>query len=562
MLLVSLIWASYVTCAPYILKILLDRASEGRDLEFLIIPALSLLSVQFIMWTMTRAYDYFVTYRMMPHLKLVISKSALEFLQSHSLNFFQKHLSGSIVGRLEELTRVIPELLMLLIDRFFTHLLAFLIATVALWTISPLVAFSLTVWIVVFGTVYFLFFYPKIILSCEEWSHLNAEKKGFLNDIFSNILAIKIFSSIKRENKLLHTVIDEVKNKEQKFKWDIFISHIFYGYSFFIYQIVCIAYLVRTYSMGSLTTGDFAFIMMINIQFADYVWQLTSNILNFTEHLGTFKQACLYLRAPREVVDHPKATLLSISYGKILFKNVSFSYENSTPLFKNINVAIDSGQKVGLAGYSGAGKSSFVNLLLRMFDVQEGQILIDDQDVSQVTQKSLRESIAYIPQDSTLFHRSIYENIAYGKLDCTYENVIEASKKAQAHNFIMELPYQYDTHVGERGIKLSAGQRQRIAIARAFLKNAPILLLDEATSQIDSITETQIQKALNKLMENKTTLIIAHRLSTLIKMDRILVFEKGQIIQDGNHLELLKEDGLYRSLLHGIVIKTNEMRVI
>ena len=252
---------------------------------------------------------------------------------------------------------------------------------------------------------------------------------------------------------------------------------------------------------------------------------------------------------------------LRLTQGKIVFKNVIFCYEKSSPLFKNMNLTIESGQKVGLAGYSGAGKSSFVSLLLRLFDIQKGQILIDDQDISTVTQKSLRELIAYIPQDPTLFHRSIYENIAYGKSNCSHEEVIEASKKAQAHEFIMKLPYQYNTYVGERGIKLSAGQRQRIAIARAFLKNAPILFLDEATSQIDSITESYIQEVLNDLMVNKTTLIIAHRLSTLINMDRILVFDKGKIVQDGTHFELMKQKGLYKDLFSGIIINDENRRV-
>lgn len=561
MFLVSLMWASYVIGAPYILKILLDRASQARDLKLLIFPALGLLGAQFVMWTMTRVYDYFVIYKMIPKLKLTVSKSVLESLQSHSLSFFQKHLSGSIVGRVDELSRVIPELLMIVIDKFFTNMLMFIMAISAFWTVSPLVASSLAIWVIVFGAIYYLYFYPRIVHACEEWSYADVEKLGIFNDFFSNILTVKLFSTVKQENKTLNVAMDEVKRKEEKFRWNIFLSYIFYGYSFFLYQIVCLIYLVKTYSMGLLTTGDFAFIMMVNIQFADYVWQLTSHILHFTEHLGTFKQACIYLKSPREVIDKPHALPLSLTHGKITFKNVSFYYDEATPLFNNINLTIDSGKKIGLAGYSGAGKSSFVSLVLRLFDVQKGQILIDNQDISQVAQKSIRESIGYIPQDPTLFHRTIYENIAYGKQNCTYEEVIEASKKAQAHDFIMRLAYQYETYVGERGIKLSAGQRQRIAIARTFLKNAPILFLDEATSQVDLITEAYIQQVLNDLMKNKTTLVIAHRLSTLINMDRILVFDKGKIVQDGTHLELMNKTGLYRDLLSGVIVKSDNARI-
>ncbi|WP_291398139.1 ATP-binding cassette domain-containing protein [Acinetobacter sp.] len=217
-------------------------------------------------------------------------------------------------------------------------------------------------------------------------------------------------------------------------------------------------------------------------------------------------------------------------------------------LFFKINLSNTAGQKVGLVGYSGGGKSTFVNLILRLYDVTDGAILIDGQDIRDVTQDSLRENIAMIPQDPSLFHRSLMENIRYGRADSTDEEVIEAAKKAHAHEFISALPQGYDSLVGERGVKLSGGQRQRIAIARAILKNAPILILDEATSQLDSVTESLIQESLWELMQNKTTIVIAHRLSTLLHMDRILVFDKGKIVEDGTHSELLAKAGLYKTL--------------
>ncbi|MGI4776029.1 MAG: ABC transporter ATP-binding protein, partial [Janthinobacterium lividum] len=208
----------------------------------------------------------------------------------------------------------------------------------------------------------------------------------------------------------------------------------------------------------------------------------------------------------------------------------------------------ESGEKIGLVGYSGSGKSTFVNLILRLYDIESGEILIDDQNIASVTQDSLRANIAMIPQDPSLFHRSLMENIRYGKIGASEEEVIEAAKAAKAHEFIKALPQGYDSLVGERGIKLSGGQRARIAIARAILKDAAILIFDEATSALDSVTEGYIQDSLNKLMQNKTTIIIAHRLSTLMKMDRIVVFDGGKITQDGSHTELLSEDGLYKTL--------------
>ena len=217
-------------------------------------------------------------------------------------------------------------------------------------------------------------------------------------------------------------------------------------------------------------------------------------------------------------------------------------------LFEKESVSIEAGQKVGLVGYSGSGKSTFVNLILRLYDVKNGSILIDDQDIKNVTQSSLRNSIAMIPQDPSLFHRSLMENIRYGSMSATDEDVVLAAKKAHAHEFISALPQKYDSLVGDKGVKLSGGQRQRIAIARATLKNAPILILDEATSQLDSVTENLIQESLLELMKNKTTIVIAHRLSTLLHMDRILVFDKGKIVEDGTHSELFAKSGLYKHL--------------
>lgn len=247
-------------------------------------------------------------------------------------------------------------------------------------------------------------------------------------------------------------------------------------------------------------------------------------------------------------MDKPNATILICEKGKINFNNVNFFYKDIEPLFENMYIEIKTGQKVGLVGYSGSGKSTFVNLILRLYDITDGSISIDNQDIRNVTQDSLRENIALISQDPSLFHRSIMENIRYGKINATDEEVVEAAKKAYAHEFIMKLTEGYDSLVGERGIKLSGGQRQRIAIARAILKNSPILILDEATSQLDSVTEGLIQKNLQELVKNKTTIIIAHRLSTLLSMDRILVFDKGKIIEDGTHNELLSAKGLYKQL--------------
>jgi ATP-binding cassette subfamily B protein len=249
-----------------------------------------------------------------------------------------------------------------------------------------------------------------------------------------------------------------------------------------------------------------------------------------------------------ETKDIPGATKLIVSNGRICFDNVHFKYANAAHLFEYKSVVIESGQKVGLVGYSGGGKTTFVNLILRLHDVDAGIISIDNQNINAVTQDSLHKAIGMIPQDPSLFHRTLMENIRYGNINATDKEVIEAAIKAHAHEFISKLMDGYQSPVGERGVKLSGGQRQRIAIARAILKNAPILILDEATSQLDSVTENLIQESLTELMQNKTTIVIAHRLSTLLNMDRILVFDQGQIVEDGAHRELISKNGLYKIL--------------
>jgi len=270
-------------------------------------------------------------------------------------------------------------------------------------------------------------------------------------------------------------------------------------------------------------------------------------IPHFFQAIGLAKQALTLLRHPKDLLDSSNASSLLVSGGEILFENVSFSYGEKT-LFQNKTVLIRAGEKVGLVGYSGAGKSTFVHLIQRFYPLKEGRILIDGQDISQVTLESLRRQITAVPQDPSLFHRTLEENIRYGNLSASLEDVIEASQNAHSHEFIQKLSEGYSTLIGERGTKLSGGERQRIAIARALLTQAPILILDEATSALDSVTENYIQESLDQLTYNRTTLVIAHRLSTLSKMDRILVFHQGKIIEEGTHTSLLARAGHYAQM--------------
>jgi ATP-binding cassette subfamily B protein len=275
-----------------------------------------------------------------------------------------------------------------------------------------------------------------------------------------------------------------------------------YGYTFFVLQILNFYFLCKGKQEGWITVGDFALVLVINISIIDFLWQVAKEFSQFSKLFGRITQALRTVLEAPELIDHLNANDLKVTEGQITFDNVKFHYKGTEPLFQNKSIEIKAGQKVGLVGYSGGGKSTFVNLILRLYDVTDGAILIDGQDIMDVTQDSLRGSIAMIPQDPSLFHRSLMENIRYGRIDASDDEVVEAARKAHAHEFISTLPQGYDSLVGERGVKLSGGQRQRIAISRAILKNAPILILDEATSQLDSVTESLIQESLWELMQN------------------------------------------------------------
>lgn len=277
--------------------------------------------------------------------------------------------------------------------------------------------------------------------------------------------------------------------------------------------------------------------------------QISRLINRSAQTTGQIEEGLKELLVPFEIVDDPEASELVATEGEIIFSQVDFTYgAEDESIFRDLDLTIKAGEKLGLVGPSGAGKSSLISILLRQQEIQCGAIKIDGQDISKVTQKSLRENISIVPQSASLFHRTVRENIAYGKIDATDEEVFEVAKKARIHDFIESLPEGYDTMVGERGTRLSGGQRQRIVIARAMLKNAPILILDEATSALDSENEIEIQRALKVLIEGKTVIAIAHRLSALREMDRIIVMEHGQITEDGIHQELTKAGGTYQNL--------------
>ena len=421
--------------------------------------------------------------------------------------------------------------------------------------VLSIVHFNLSLFICAWSALYFPIMY-KYSIRLNHLSFAETESRhrliGQISDKITNIIAILSFSSRKAELEKLDEQIsnDFLPKQILVYKYSL-IGNIISGVFFLIMMSFFLFYMVHLRINNLISVGDFTFVFGIAIVIIEETWEITISMQDFARNIGDLRSSISLLYTPQMDIDKPNAKSLKIKDPKIEFKNVSFGYNNDDGVFKDLNLYIKAGEKIGLIGYSGAGKSSLVNLLLRYFKTTSGEILIDDQNINYVTQDSLRENIAVIPQDTMLFHRSLLENIRYGRLSATEEEVIEASKAAHIHEFIIRLPDQYQTYVGERGVKLSGGQRQRISIARAILKNAPILILDEATSSLDSHTEKLIQDSLNFLIESqgKTVIAIAHRLSTLKHMDRVIVMDKGKIIEEGTHNQLLhNHKGLYKKL--------------
>jgi ATP-binding cassette subfamily B protein len=544
-----MLWAIQLSLSPYLVKLILDKVTEPVTIQSLhclwklaglYIALKLLLSLSF------RVYQW-LWLKIAYELQRSVSVILLDRMLDHSHGLYQNHFAGSLANKIKDVMQGVLEIVKIWIDEFFSPTLALFIAVYTLWQVNVTLSIGLIIWAISFLAVS-VKTAPKASKLSEIASGTKSQSMGVLVDILSNVMSVRLFGGKTREranynNALLQFV--QAYQRRDRFFMKI---HAFQGFSFIIFHAVCLFVLIKSLQTGTVTPGDFGLVLLLTSDIADLLWNLSNNVREFAESVGSVKQGLQVINLPLEIQDSPKATELKISEGSIVFDNVQFYYHPESLIFQNHSITLKGGEKVGLVGYSGSGKSTFIHLILRIFDIKSGKILIDGQDIRDVTQLSLRNAIGMIPQDPSLFHRSIADNIRYGYTDASQEAVITAAKQAHAHDFIVNLHKGYQALVGERGVKLSGGQRQRIAIARAFLKNAPILILDEATSQLDSITENLIQDSLWKLMQNKTTIVIAHRLSTLLQMDRIVVFDEGKIIEDGTHLELLEKGGLYKTL--------------
>ncbi len=548
-LIISIIGAIDLSLRPYILKIMLDKiTSTEHSMLFssLFFPVILYIFVSLNEVIVFRFYD-FIWLKLKPNLQKYLGIRLINRMMEHSADLYQNHFAGSLVNKINDVIGGIPNIIKICVDQLFGNTLAMLIASVALYYVSPKIAMVFIVWAIIFIFISFKFSAIASGLS-KNTAEVRSTLVGYKVDTLSNITSIRLFTGQEAEVQGVTSLFNKLILVMQKRDWYFLKINAFQGGSFVVYQAICLWWLIIDLQNQEVTPGDFILVLTINISLIQILWNFSHYIHDLAEIIGNVNQGLNIVLAPIEIRDPPNAKQLKVNKGEIIFNSVKFHYKNANPLFNNLSIRIPSNQKVGLVGYSGSGKSTFVNLILRLYEITNGEIIIDGKNIAEVTLESLRKAIAVIPQDPTLFHRSIKENISYGRKGSTDEEIINAATKAQAHQFISQLPEGYNSLVGERGIKLSGGQRQRIAITRAFLKNPPILILDEATSQLDSITEDLIQSSLIKLMKGKTTLIVAHRLSTLLHMDRLIVFDQGCIIEDGTHTQLLELNGLYKHM--------------
>lgn len=482
-----------------------------------------------------------------PRLRAVIRRTIFQYLQFHSHRYFISHFAGSLANRISEVAMSTMHGLWAITFNFYPLLIKSIVSLAILFTASPKLAGTLGIWLAVYIVVSFW-----LAKKCQAYAKAHAAARsqvtGKVVDAVTNIMTSKMFSRRRYEEDYLDTYLDIEVDRALRSFWFMEKMRWFQFTAAFVLMVSMVGYALQIWATGGLTVGEFAMVTSIAIMLIEAARGLSRSFLEFFEYIGNISDGVSIFIQPHEVLDKEDAQPLTVNKGEIQFKDLTFTYKEGLQVFEDMNVTIHKSEKVGLVGFSGSGKSTFVNLTLRLFEPEKGGIYIDGQNIADVTQDSLRESISMIPQDPLLFHRTLMENIRYGNLEATDEEVVEAAKKAHAHEFILATEKGYDSLVGERGVKLSGGQRQRVAIARAILKNSPILILDEATSALDSVTEKKIQQGLEYLMENRTVVVVAHRLSTIAHLDRILVFHEGKIIEDSSHDELLAKEGHYARL--------------
>ena len=482
-----------------------------------------------------------------PKLRREIRRSLFSYLQHHSHRYFISHFAGSLASRIAEVSMSCMHALWTIAFDFYPLIIKSMVALIILFYANGDLALVLSLWLGVYIYVSYLLA-KRCRIYAQDFAAARSLVTGKIVDSVTNVMNAKMFARRQYEEDYLTDYLNHEVNHALRTYWYMEKLRWFQFTAAMVLMLGIVGYALKIWSEGNMTVGEFSMVAGLAILLVEAARGLSRSFLEFFEYIGNISDGGSGCIQRHEIVDIHDAPALKADRGEIAFNDVSFIYHEGLRVFEHLAVTIESKQQVGLVGFSGSGKSTFVNLILRLFEPQSGTIKIDGQNILNVTQDSLRESVSMIPQDPQLFHRSLMENIRYGRLDASDDEVIEAAKKAHAHEFILQMGKKYESLVGERGVKLSGGQRQRIAIARAILKDCPILILDEATSSLDSVTEKKIQLGLENLMKGRTVVVVAHRLSTISHMDRILVFDQGKIIEDGSHRQLLQRNGHYAHL--------------
>ena len=547
----SFAWSMDALLWPYILRVVIDIFTryEGDRMaawEALKAPIIGGVCLVIYIEIASRTMGFLMA-KGIPKLQADIRMAMFDHVQHHSPHYFNERFAGSLANKITDMTTQVESIIQQLFWPIVPTISTCLLGAGFLYFVNPLFTWILLSWTVIHVAICFKFTRPV-----DLYEHRHGEARstllGKIVDSFTNNFAVNLFYRFHHEKNSIAPFQKEEQKTNVQAK--TYVEKMYCCLSVFYFLGVILGLfgtLLYLWLHDRITTGEVVQVFNTMWSLIMILWTVGRALPLLFQSFGIAKQAYSVMRDPQDMGDKPHAKDLKISSGEIIFDDVSFRY-GEKKLFENKHVQIRGGERIGLVGYSGAGKSTFINLILRFFPLRSGKILIDGQEVADVTLESLRRQIALIPQDPVLFHRTLRENICYGKPDAAEAEIIHAARLAHCDEFIRNIPNGYEAKVGERGTKLSGGEKQRIAIARAILVDAPILILDEATSSLDSVTERYIQDSLEKIMLNRTAIVIAHRLSTLSRMDRILVFDKGKIVEEGTHAALLNLDGLYAQM--------------